>query len=139
VEKRSYSPLTPEVSHVAPHSSTHMFALAPRITVQPRVVQTRRTKVRVRAVDEGYCALVCTSKECKRIGRSPRTLALLQELVENDPEFAGLSVGTTRCQSECADGPNVKLLPEGAVLNDCRSEEDCKVALRRLAAYERST
>ena len=73
------------------------------------------------------------------MGQSPRTLRFLEDLIANDEEFKDLNlvIGTTRCQSECASGPNVKLLPEGAVVNECRDEEACREALRRLVAYER--
>ena len=42
-------------------------------------------------------------------------------------------VETTTCQSECGSGPNVKVLPEGVVLNGVRSDEDAAAALRRAA------
>ena len=42
-------------------------------------------------------------------------------------------VETTKCQSECGSGPNVKVLPEGVVLNGVRSDEDAAAALRRAA------
>lgn len=76
--------------------------------------------------------LACTSKECKRNG-ALKTLKLLEEACERTP---GVRCGTTRCQSECASGPNVKLLPEGAVLNDVKTVEAVEAALERLASYE---
>jgi NADH:ubiquinone oxidoreductase subunit E len=76
--------------------------------------------------------LVCTSKECKRKGALRTLDALTTRATELDVD---VRVQTTRCQSECADGPNVKLLPEGRVLNGVKTVEDADEALGRCAAY----
>jgi len=82
--------------------------------------------------DVDRVVLACTSKECKRNG-ALKTLALLQSACE---QRSDVRFGTTRCQSECASGPNLKLLPEGAVLNEVRTIEEVEAAIARCVEYE---
>ncbi|OUS45796.1 rab geranylgeranyltransferase alpha subunit, pu [Ostreococcus tauri] len=91
----------------------------PHFRAKPSVRTRERRVVITRAEQIDRVVLACTSKECKRNG-ALKTLKLLEEACERTP---GVRCGTTRCQSECASGPNVKLLPEGAVLNDVKTVE----------------
>ena len=75
---------------------------------------------------------VCASKECARRG-ARRTLERLRASAEMLEGESRVVVETTTCQSECGSGPNVKVLPEGVVLNGVRSDEDAAAALRRAA------
>ena len=77
-------------------------------------------------------------------GRFQRASPLLGRLLLvslERPHLLGRELGvavrvqTTRCQSECADGPNVKLLPEGRVLNGVRTTAEADEALERCATY----
>ena len=86
------------------------------------------------ADDVDRCALVCASKECKRKG-ALRTLETLTRRASELELGVAVRVQTTRCQSECADGPNVKLLPEGRVLNGVRTTAEADEALERCATY----
>jgi NADH:ubiquinone oxidoreductase subunit E len=114
----------PALASARPPSVT----LARRRTRRPRATQTRAD------ADTDRCALVCTSKECKRKG----ALRVYERLKVAAETRGDVRAGTTRCQSECADGPNVKLLPEGVVLNGVRSDEDVDAALARAAEYARA-
>ena len=62
-----------------------------------------------------------------------RTLERLRASAETLEGESRVVVETTTCQSECGSGPNVKVLPEGVVLNGVRSDEDAAAALRRAA------
>ena len=110
-----------------------------RVVAAPRSSASRARRPRPRAAtatadDVDRCALVCASKECKRKGA-------LRTLETATPSSSSLALGvavrvqTTRCQSECADGPNVKLLPEGRVLNGVRTTAEADEALERCATY----
>lgn len=100
-----------------------------------RAAPRRRSSIRASTDSQPVVdrvVLACTSKECKRNG-ALKTLALLQSACE---QRSDVRFGTTRCQSECASGPNLKLLPEGAVLNEVRTIEEVEAAITRCVAYE---
>ena len=107
----------------------------PSTSPTARVAPRRRSIVRASTDSQPVVdrvVLACTSKECKRNG-ALKTLALLQSACE---QRSDVRFGTTRCQSECASGPNLKLLPEGAVLNEVRTIEEVEAAIARCAEYE---
>ena len=110
-----------------------------RVVAAPRSSASRARRPRPRAAtatadDVDRCALVCASKECKRKG-ALRTLETLPRRASELELGGAVRVQTTRCQSECADGPNVKLLPEGRVLNGVRTTAEADEALERCATY----
>ena len=110
-----------------------------RVVAAPRSSASRARRPRPRAAtatadDVDRCALVCASKECKRKG-ALRTLETLTRRASELELGVAVRVQTTRCQSECADGPNVKLLPEGRVLNGVRTTAEADEALERCATY----
>ena len=117
------------------------LALRPlaRVVAAPRSGASPARRPRPRAAtatadDVDRCALVCASKECKRKG-ALRTLETLTRRASELELGVAVRVQTTRCQSECADGPNVKLLPEGRVLNGVRTTAEADEALERCATY----
>ena len=72
------------------------------------------------------------------VPREQRVRDILETLTRRASELelgVAVRVQTTRCQSECADGPNVKLLPEGRVLNGVRTTAEADEALERCATY----
>ena len=110
-----------------------------RVVAAPRSSASRARRPRPRAAtatadDVDRCALVCASKECKRKG-ALRTLETLTRRASELELGVAVRVQTTRCQSECADGPNVKLLPEGRVLNGVRPTAAADDAWARCATY----
>jgi hypothetical protein len=110
-----------------------------RVVAAPRSSASRARRPRPRAAtatadDVDRCALVCAIKECKRKG-ALRTLETLTRRASELELGVAVRVQTTRCQSECADGPNVKLLPEGRVLNGVRTTAEADEALERCATY----
>ena len=107
-------------------------ALAPRRT-HARTQVRHRLRATEYYDDSPPCLLVCSSKECKRKG----ALKTYEMLSQSDQASCGMiKVSGVRCFSECADGPNVKVNPEGVVLNGIKTAEDVEAVIQRALDFQ---
>lgn len=117
---------------------TQATAAAVAPTLAPRRTHARvQVRHRLRATeyydDSPPCLLVCSSKECKRKG----ALKTYEMLSQSDQASCGMiKVSGVRCFSECADGPNVKVNPEGVVLNGIKTAEDVEAVIQRALDFQ---
>lgn len=111
--------------NILPLSETEIQALPKSIeaTVKQPVAQAPQ-KPRT-------CIQICRKGKCFKQG-SKAIWQTLQDEVEANPDLQHLSIEATGCMKACKQGPNLRILPSGKVVNRVNASK----ALSVLSAYQ---